>query len=241
MGVAGGSGTACCSASEFVADFGALFTTCRLTCHDRRRLRSGAGERCNVTSTTYTFGLTPSDPRARRRPRRGGRRPAGAARGVRQRRPDDARLDQGVHGAARDRDPPRAPPTRRPTRRTSRACSATSSTTGRTCALCDPADLARELDAVRDQYNNVRLHAGIGYVAPDDEHHGRDPARPPAGLERACGAPIGARRHLSSSWRHDRIPASGASSAAASARLSARSHRSRHGSSTINHTTPTDP
>jgi putative transposase len=44
------------------------------------------------------------------------------------------------------------------------------------CALSDPADLARELDAVRDQYNNVRLHAGIGYVTPDDEHEGRGPA-----------------------------------------------------------------
>ncbi|HMI69216.1 MAG TPA: integrase core domain-containing protein [Solirubrobacteraceae bacterium] len=30
------------------------------------------------------------------------------------------------------------------------------------CALTEPADLARELDAVREQYNNVRLHAGVG-------------------------------------------------------------------------------
>jgi putative transposase len=41
------------------------------------------------------------------------------------------------------------------------------------CRLSDPADLAAELDAVRDQYNNVRLHAGIGYVTPNDEHSGR--------------------------------------------------------------------
>jgi putative transposase len=41
------------------------------------------------------------------------------------------------------------------------------------CALTDRADLARELDAVRDQYNTVRLHAGIGYVTPADEHAGR--------------------------------------------------------------------
>jgi putative transposase len=41
------------------------------------------------------------------------------------------------------------------------------------CALADPADLARELDAVREHYNRVRLHAGIGYVTPDDEHEGR--------------------------------------------------------------------
>ncbi len=42
--------------------------------------------------------------------------------------------------------------------------------------LTDPADLARELDAVREQYNGVRLHAGIGYVTPNDEHEGRGPA-----------------------------------------------------------------
>ena len=43
------------------------------------------------------------------------------------------------------------------------------------CALAEPADLARELEAVREQYNRVRLHAGIGYVTPDDEHEGRGP------------------------------------------------------------------
>jgi putative transposase len=41
------------------------------------------------------------------------------------------------------------------------------------CSLADPADLARELEAARDQYNHVRLHAGIGYVTPADEHDGR--------------------------------------------------------------------
>ena len=44
------------------------------------------------------------------------------------------------------------------------------------CALQDPADLSRELDAIREQYNRVRLHAGIGYVTPNDEHEGRGPA-----------------------------------------------------------------
>ena len=37
----------------------------------------------------------------------------------------------------------------------------------------DPGQLAVDLEAVRIEYNTVRLHAGIGYVTPDDEHHGR--------------------------------------------------------------------
>jgi len=39
----------------------------------------------------------------------------------------------------------------------------------------DPAVLAVELARVRTEYNTVRLHAGIGYVTPDDEHQGRGP------------------------------------------------------------------
>ena len=37
----------------------------------------------------------------------------------------------------------------------------------------DPGELDRELDRVRAEYNTVRLHAGVGYVTPDDEHTGR--------------------------------------------------------------------
>ena len=40
----------------------------------------------------------------------------------------------------------------------------------------DPGELATELDRVRPEYNTVRLHAGVGYVTPDDEHHGRGDA-----------------------------------------------------------------
>ena len=37
----------------------------------------------------------------------------------------------------------------------------------------DPAVLWHELEARRAFYNGVRLHAGIGYVTPNDEHEGR--------------------------------------------------------------------
>jgi putative transposase len=43
------------------------------------------------------------------------------------------------------------------------------------CHISDPGDLAAELAHVREHYNRVRLHAGIGYVTPDDEHEGRGP------------------------------------------------------------------
>ena len=40
-------------------------------------------------------------------------------------------------------------------------------------SITDPATLRAELEIVRRRYNGVRLHAGIGYVTPDDEHEGR--------------------------------------------------------------------
>lgn len=43
-------------------------------------------------------------------------------------------------------------------------------------SITDPAALDSELARVRTEYNTVRLHASIGYVTPDDEHHGRGPA-----------------------------------------------------------------
>jgi len=39
----------------------------------------------------------------------------------------------------------------------------------------DPEALDQELARVRSEYNTVRLHAAIGYVTPEDEHHGRGP------------------------------------------------------------------
>ena len=55
-------------------------------------------------------------------------------------------------------------------------------------SITDPAALDTELARICGQYNTVRLHASIGYVTPDDEHHGRGPAirrARIAGLKRA--------------------------------------------------------
>jgi transposase InsO family protein len=54
--------------------------------------------------------------------------------------------------------------------------------------ITDPAVLFGELERVRDDYNGIRLHEGIGYVTPNDEHEGRGDAIRKArrdGLERA--------------------------------------------------------
>jgi transposase InsO family protein len=55
-------------------------------------------------------------------------------------------------------------------------------------AIRDPATLRAELAITREHYNAVRLHAGIGYVTPNDEHEGRGEAirkQRQAGLERS--------------------------------------------------------
>jgi transposase InsO family protein len=54
--------------------------------------------------------------------------------------------------------------------------------------LDDPAVLDAELARIRVEYNTVRLHQGIGYVTPNDEHYGRGPAirrARAAGMKRA--------------------------------------------------------
>lgn len=64
-------------------------------------------------------------------------------------------------------------------------------------AITDPAAMRRELDHLRDHYNTVRLHEGIGYVTPDDEHEGRGPAIRKArrqGLQRARENRVATRR-----------------------------------------------
>jgi putative transposase len=55
-------------------------------------------------------------------------------------------------------------------------------------AIRDPATLRAELAVIRAHYNGVRLHQGVGYVTPDDEHEGRGEAirkAREAGLEQA--------------------------------------------------------
>ena len=55
-------------------------------------------------------------------------------------------------------------------------------------AIREPAVLRAELAVVRAHYNAIRLHAGNGYVTPNDEHEGRGPAirkARQAGLENA--------------------------------------------------------
>lgn len=50
--------------------------------------------------------------------------------------------------------------------------------------LDDPAVLDTELARIQHVWNTVRLHEAVGYVTPDDEHHGRGPAKR---RERAAG------------------------------------------------------
>jgi transposase InsO family protein len=62
-----------------------------------------------------------------------------------------------------------------------------------------PGELEAGMDRLRIHCNTVRLHEGIGYVTPDDEHHGRGPAiraARRAGLDAARTARVATRRAL---------------------------------------------
>jgi transposase InsO family protein len=69
-------------------------------------------------------------------------------------------------------------------------------------AIRDPVTLRAELEIARAHYNGVRLHQGIGYVCPNDEHEGRGEAIRKA---RQAGLETSRRRRLA--WhrehRHD--------------------------------------
>ena len=52
-----------------------------------------------------------------------------------------------------------------------------------------PDELRAELEVVRAHYNTVRLHAGIGYVTPDDEHSGRGADRKARGKASVGSSP----------------------------------------------------
>jgi transposase InsO family protein len=74
----------------------------------------------------------------------------------------------------------------------------------------DPGTLVAELDRVRPEYNQLRLHAGIGYVTPEDEHERRgDQIRQARrdGLDRAHQLRIAYRRNTTVEENHDRTPA----------------------------------
>jgi transposase InsO family protein len=63
----------------------------------------------------------------------------------------------------------------------------------------DPSELERELDRVQAFHNTVRLHQGLGYVTPEDEHTGRGEAIRAArrtGLQAAHEARVAFRRQL---------------------------------------------
>jgi len=65
--------------------------------------------------------------------------------------------------------------------------------------ITDPGELEAELDRIRPFYNTIRLHQGLLYVTPDDEHHGRGDAiraARRAGLQPAHEARVAYRRQL---------------------------------------------
>jgi len=75
--------------------------------------------------------------------------------------------------------------------------------------ITDPATLRTELEVRRHHYNTVRLHEGIGYVTPEDEHHGRGEAIRKArrtGLSAARVNRIATRRQMRQTHRDPTSP-----------------------------------
>lgn len=75
--------------------------------------------------------------------------------------------------------------------------------------ISDATVLRHELEARRTEYNTVRLHEGIGYVTPEDEHHGRGEAIRKArrdGLKTARANRIATRRNLRQDHREPHQP-----------------------------------
>lgn len=64
-------------------------------------------------------------------------------------------------------------------------------------AIRDPATLRAELEITRAHYNGVRLHQGIGYVCPNDEHEGQGEA-----IRKARQAGLETSRLRRLAWHH---------------------------------------
>lgn len=79
-------------------------------------------------------------------------------------------------------------------------------------AITDPNVLRAELDIIRTEYNGVRLHSGIGYVTPDDEHQGRGEAIRTArrrGLKQAANRRLAINRKQRHNSHHNQNPEPG--------------------------------
>lgn len=78
--------------------------------------------------------------------------------------------------------------------------------------ITDPTVLRAELDIIRAEYNGTRLHSGIGYVTPDDEHEGRGDAIRAArreGIKRAAKRRLAVNRKQRHNSHHNQNPEPG--------------------------------
>jgi putative transposase len=77
----------------------------------------------------------------------------------------------------------------------------------------DPGELDRELDRCLAEYNTVRLHAGVGYLTPDDEHYGRGEGIRQARRDGLTAAPEARPSRPTKPARRPRPPAPGSTPA----------------------------